>query len=554
VRQLVRRFRPFFFYAALFSLAINLLLLVPPLYMLQLFDRVIASRSEETLVMLTLGAALALGTMALLDVLRARLLTACGVALERKLGPRVLEGLMAQTSRLGSAEQATGLRDLATLRSFLVGHGIFAVFDAPWLPLFLALIFVFHPILGVVATTGALVMAALAVANERLTREALRRVKDEGRRAGRFVDAASRNADAVRALGMLPAVTRRWSALNDGMLASQVEAGALGGAFTALSKCARQLIQMTMLGTGAYLVITQQATSGVMLAGTVILGRALAPVELLVAGWRHLVEVRDAWSRLDRLLADSGAEAPSVTLPEPAGELNVERVLFALPGVERPILRGVSFALAPGESLGVIGPSAAGKSSLARLLVGAWKPVSGAVRLDGAEIGAWPREQLAAHVGYLPQQTELFAGTIAENIARLGEPNSRAVIRAAQRARAHEMVLRLPKGYDTPLGESGEGLSPGQRQRVALARALYGEPRLVVLDEPNGDLDVDGDEALAQALAQLRQDRVTLVVIAHRPALLMAVDKLLVLKEGAVEVFGARAEIFARVTRIVKAA
>jgi len=492
--------------------------------------------------------------MAFLDALRARLLAACGVALERKLGPLVLDGLIAQTARLSGADYLNGLRDVTTIRTFLTGTGIFAVFDAPWLPIFLLLIFVFHPALGAVATAGTLAMIAIAITNERMTRGPLVRVQEEARRGSRFVDATSRNAELVSALGMLPDVTRRWAAANDRMLATQIEASALGGSFSAVTKFTRQVIQTAMLATGAYLVIREHASSGIMLAATIILGRALAPVEMLVAGWRQLVEVRGALARLDRLLADNPPTPAGTELPAPAGALRVEQVAFGLPRVERPIVRGVAFALNPGESLGVIGPTAAGKSTLARLIVGVWKPVSGTVRLDGADVAAWPREQLGAHVGYLPQHVELFSGTVAENIARLGEPDAARVIRAAQRAFAHEMILRLPKGYDTDVGESGGAVSPGQRQRIALARALYGDPRLVVLDEPNGNLDGEGDQALVQSLHRLKQDGVTVVVIAHRPSLLAGVDKLLVLKDGVAEMFGPRAEIMARVTRVVSPA
>jgi len=553
VRGLIRRFQPYFVYAGLFSLAINVLLLVPALYMLQLFDRVISSRSEETLVMLSLGALLALAMMGVIEVLRARLLAYCGIALNRKLGPQVLDGLIAQTARLKGAEHLNGLRDVNTLRGFLAGPGILALLDAPWLPLFLVLIFLLHPTLGALATAGALAMIALALANERFTRRPLERVQSESRRAGSFVDAATRSAEAVSALGMQSAVIRRWSALNERALREQAEASGLGGVFSGLSKFFRQFIQMAMLGTGAYLVVRQSITPGTMVAASIVLGRALAPVELLVAGWRDLVEVRSAWRRLGQLFAANPPAEPGTQLPVPAGALTVERVVFGFPGTERPVLRGVSFSLQAGESLGVIGPTAAGKSTLARLVVGVWKPAGGAVRLDGADVGTWQREQFGRHVGYVPQVVELFGGTVAENIARLGEPDSAAVVRAAQRAHAHDMILRLPAGYDTEIGEAGSALSPGQRQRVALARALYGEPRLVVLDEPNANLDSDGDEALVGALRDLKQDGVTVVVIAHRPSLLGGVDRLLVLKDGVVELFGPRAEVTARVTRSIAA-
>jgi PrtD family type I secretion system ABC transporter len=550
VQALVAGLRRYFAYAAFFSFAINALLLVPAIYMLQVFDRVLSSRSEETLVMLSVVALGALALMAGLDVVRARLLAACGVVLDRRLGPEVLAGLLAQTARLSGAEHLNGLRDVATLRNFLVGAGVIALFDAPWLPLFLLLITLFHPLLGAVALVGAVAMLVLAVLNERMTRAPLEQALAAGRRSGRFIDAAAGSAETVSALGMQQAVTRRFQALNEAALGEQAAASGLGATFAGLTKFTRQFIQMAMLGMGAWLVIEQHLSAGVMIACTIILGRALAPVEALVAGWRHLVEVRAAWRRLQQLFAANPPAAAATPLPAPSGALDVERVIYAFPGAERPALRGVSFALAAGESLGVIGPTAAGKSTLARLAVGIWKPISGAVRLDGADVAAWSRDDLGPHIGYVPQAVGLFAGSVAENIARLGAPEGEAVIRAAQRAHAHDMILRLPKGYDTVLGEGGAGLSPGQLQRVALARALYGAPRLVVLDEPNANLDTEGDEALVRTLRGLKEDGVTVLVVAHRPSLLGGVDKLLVLKDGQVELFGPRAEVVARVTRI----
>jgi len=547
VRDLVFRFRPFFLYAGLFSLAINLLLLVPPLYMLQVFDRVLASRSGETLLVLTIAAVTALVIMALLEVLRARLLAAAGAALDQSLGPRVLDGLLAQTARLSGGAYLNGLRDVNTLRSFLGGAGLTALFDAPWLPVFLLVIFLFHPVLGIVALVGGVAMVSLAVLNERLTRAPIARSQAEARRAGRFIDANVRNAEVVSALGMLPAVTQRWARLNDAALAEQMRASRIGGAFTGWTKFARQFIQMAMLATGAFLVVAQDATAGVMIATTILLGRALAPVEALVAGWRSLVEARNAWRRLSELLGASPRAEGRTELPAPAGQVELEGVAFRL--ADKVILRGVSFKLAAGEALGLIGPSASGKSTLARLIVGVWKAGGGVVRLDGADVAAWPREKLGPHLGYLPQDVELFGGTVSENIARMGTPDAAEVVRAAQRAHVHDLILRLPKGYDTEIGENGQSLSPGQRQRIGLARALYGNPRLVVLDEPNANLDHEGEEALQRTLDVLKADGVTAVVIAHRPSLLRNVDKMLVLNDGAVASFGPRAEVMARVTR-----
>jgi PrtD family type I secretion system ABC transporter len=348
---------------------------------------------------------------------------------------------------------------------------------------------------------------------------------------------------------MLGAVVGRWTVANEAALAQQARASSAGTALSALTRFSRQLIQTAMLAAGAYLVVDQHVTGGVMIATTVLLGRALAPVESLVSGWRSLVAARAAWRRLKELLDDQPAPAAPTELPAPTGRLEAERAVFGVQGAPRPILRGITFSLPPGEALGVVGPSASGKSTLARLVVGVWRPASGSVRLDGADVSAWPRASLGPYVGYLPQDVQLFPGTVADNIARLGPPDDAQIVRAAQRAHVHELVLRLPKGYDTELGEGGAGLSPGQRQRVALARALYGSPRLVVLDEPNSNLDHEGDEALLATLRGLKEDGVTVLIVAHRPSLLAGVDRLLVLREGAVDLLGPRPEVMARLVR-----
>ncbi|HEX7053983.1 MAG TPA: type I secretion system permease/ATPase [Burkholderiales bacterium] len=546
MQQVRAALRPYVAFAGLFSLAINLLLLVPPLYMLQVFDRVLTSRSYETLVFLTLGAALALATMAGLDMVRTQLLAAGGAALDRALGARVLERLLGEAARKGAGEQANALRDAQCVRAFFGGAGILALFDLPWLPVFLLVIFLFHPLMGGFALGGALVMLALAAANERLTRRALEHAQAEARRAASFIDTSARNCEVVSALGMLDAVTGRWAALNESASERQMQAARAGARISGLTRLARQLIQTGMLAIGAYVVLQQHVSAGVMIAATILLSRALSPVEQLVAGWRGLVEARAAWRRLTELLSGDEEPRDPTALPSPEGRLAAENVVFGLKGAERPILRGVSFQLAPGESLGVIGPSGSGKSTLARLMVGVWRPVAGHMRLDGADVAAWERAELGPHIGYLPQDVALFPGTVAQNVARLAGSDDAEVIRAAKRAHAHEMILRLPKGYDT---EVAGGLSPGQRQRIGLARGLYGDPRLVVLDEPNASLDSEGEQALLRALAGLKADGVTVVIIAHKPSLLSGVDKLLVLRDGLVEAFGPRAEIMPRMVR-----
>jgi ATP-binding cassette subfamily C exporter for protease/lipase/ATP-binding cassette subfamily C protein EexD len=400
--------------------------------------------------------------------------------------------------------------------------------------------------MGAFALGGALVMLLLAALNERLTRRSLERAQADARRAAGFIDTAARNAEVVAALGMLEAVTRRWATLNDAASDRQMQAARSGARMSGLTKLARQLVQTGMLALGAYIVVDQQVSAGVMIAATILLSRALAPVESLVAGWRNLVEARAAWRRLAELLKEEGDGSAKTALPAPIGRLAAENIVFGFRGAERPILRNVSFRLEPGESLGIIGPSASGKSTLARIAVGVWKPVSGHLRLDGADVSAWPRAALGRHVGYLPQDVELFPGTVAENIARLGDPDDEEVVRAAKRAHVHELILRLPKGYDSDIAAA---LSPGQRQRIGLARALYGNPRLVVLDEPNANLDAEGEQALLRTLGELKKEGVTVLIVAHRPSLLAGVDKLLVLHEGAVDAFGARNEIMSKMVR-----
>ena len=537
------RFRPYFLAAGAFSLVMNLLLLAPALFMLQMFDRVLTSRSTETLMMLLVLAVGALLFMAYLDVIRSRLLTAAAVALEKLLGPRVLADMLRRQATPGGTEGLYGLRDVNSLRSFLTGPGILALFDAPWMPIYVLVIFLFHPILGAVALGGALLLLTIAVLNEKLSRQPLEAMQIESRKAGRFVDQSMANAEVACALGMAGNLAGGWENMSRQGLEHQLQASRAVSVLTSASKFLRQFLQVVMLATGAWLVIEQLATSGVMIAATILLARALAPVEAAIAGWKGLVDARSAYGRLLQMFASAPQDEAVTELPAPEGAVSVERVVFGFRGHDRPVIKAVSFAVAAGEALAIIGPSASGKSTLARLIVGIWKPASGTVRLDGADIAAWPRARLGPYVGYLPQDVELFAGTASQNIARMGEVDSAAVIDAARRANAHDLILRLPQGYDTQIGQGGTVLSAGQRQRVALARALYRKPRLVVLDEPNSNLDAEGEAALIEAIRGMKAEGLTLVIVTHRSKLLTTMDRILLLRDGFVEKFGPPSEV-----------
>jgi PrtD family type I secretion system ABC transporter len=521
----------------------NLLQLAVPLYMMQVFDRVLTSRSYETLVALSIGAVGALLIYLLLDLLRSRLLLAAGVSMEGLTAAQTLAHVLDRLARQRGEATAGELKDVATLRGFLTGQGMVALFDAPWALLYLLVIFLFHPQLGVIATIGTAALLLLAYLNERLTRGPIRETHAAARLAAGEIDSGARNAEVVAVLGLTRCIEKRWRARNERVVDANVRATQRGNLVAALSRCSRLLIQVAMLAGGALLVIDQQASAGVMMAATIILSRALAPAEAAIGTWRALIEAREAYRRLDTLLGAPAQDAPDIRLPAPRGRLAVEHVSYVPPSSETVLLQGVSFALEPGEALGLIGSSGSGKTTLARVLTGWLRPSRGVARLDGADVADWPRAELGPHLGYLPQEAQLFDGTVAENIARLTEAESQPIIDAAQRAHAHEMILQLPDGYDTRIGAGGIAPSGGQRQRIALARALFGQPSLVILDEPNTALDAPGEETLLAALQELKRAGVTLIVISHRPSLLACVDKLLVLNAGRVERFGARGDI-----------
>ncbi len=539
MREFVTTHARFFIAAAGFSLVINLALLTPSLYMLEVFDRVLSTRSFETLVMLSAIVGAALLLMFVLDWVRARLLTLAGSLFEGWFGVKALHCLLDGAGSAGTALQANALRDVAVLRGLFAGPGILSLFDAPWMPIYIGVIFLFNTTLGWIALASACILVLLAWCNERATRTGVEQAQQQSRDAARFVDTAVRHAEVVKALGMTQAVGTRWQAMTQMTQACQLDTQRVSGPIGAATKCFRQSVQVAMLAAAAWLVIEQRATPGVMVAVTVILGRALAPVELLIGQWKLLVESRAAWRRLNDLLA-SGRSQPRMSLPEPGGAVTLENLVYLPPGAARAVVRNVSAEISAGEVLAVVGPSGSGKSTLARLMLGIASPSSGSVRLDGADIAQWDPARLGPSLGYVPQDVALFAGTVAENIARLGPVDSAAVVDAAKLAHAHDMIVRLPKGYDTPVGESGQWLSGGQRQRVALARALFGRPRLVVLDEPNANLDSDGEQALSRAIADLRTGGTTVVLITQRTQILGVADRILMLREGCIERIGVR--------------
>jgi PrtD family type I secretion system ABC transporter len=540
-----KRLRPFVVLAGTASLLLNLALLMPALYMMQVFDRVFTSSSVETLVMLTLLTTLALALSYFLDTVRARSLGWAGRALDKTLSPSALGMALRRATAPSARADTDALRDITQLRSFLSGSGILALFDAPWLPVYLLVITLMHPVLGLVATIGAGVLAALGALSEKLTRRPSESALRSGRIASRHAESLARNAETIVGMGMAESAISGWQMRQQELLAAQAELGSVSSSLSATARMTRQALQVFTLGIGAWLVINTQASPGIMIAATILLGRALQPVEHLITGWKTLVEARSAWQRLQERATDD-SEFPLVELPAPSGRLDVERISFGAVIGRPALIKGVNFSLLPGESLGILGPSASGKTTLVRLLLGLWKPQFGAVRLDGADIARWNRNALGLHVGYLPQAVELFSGTVAENIARLGQVDSTSVVKAARLAQAHEMILRLPQGYDTQIGEGGAVLSGGQRQRVALARALYGNPKLIVLDEPNANLDSEGELALGAALANLKALAVTVVMVTHNAALVAQLDKLALLKDGVLEAFGPTSAVLAR--------
>lgn len=541
--SLLASFKSTFITIGVFSAIINLLMLAPSLYMLQVYDRVLQSRNEMTLLMLSLLILGAYAFMSALEFIRSFVLIRVGTKLDMQVNKRIYTAAFEQNLKRGGGNAGQSLQDLTTIRQFLTGNGLFAFFDAPWFPFYLFVIFMFDTYMGLFALCAVAVMVFLAYVNERVSKQPLAEANAMAISSTNLATNNLRNAEVIEAMGMLPNLMARWYKLHGRFLQLQAEASEKSGIVTALSKFVRVSVQSLVLGLGAILVIEGKVSPGMMIAGSILLGKATGPIDQLIGVWKQWSSVKGAYERLNQLLANNPPRNPGMELPKPEGHLAVEGVTAAPPGSPIAIIKALSFSLQPGDVLGIIGPSGAGKSTLARLLVGVWPAAVGKVRLDSADIYQWSKDQLGGHIGYLPQDIELFGGTVADNIARFGTIDSEKVILAAKRAGVHEMILHFAKGYDTILGDGGAGLSGGQKQRIGLARAMYDDPSLLVLDEPNSNLDDVGEQALVAAINDLRERGKTIVLITHRTTVLSATTKLLLLNDGTAQAFGPREQV-----------
>jgi PrtD family type I secretion system ABC transporter len=533
-----------------FSAAMTLLTLTTSFYMLEVYDRVLTSRSRETLILLTLIAVAALAIMSVLDSLRLRILARIGMRIGDALSEKVLRAMVATSSRNGAQGPRSGLRDIDTIRNFVASPNFATLVDMPFASILLVVLYFLHPLYLLIVLAGGAILIALAVINNRLTGPATAESIGQYMRAHAFAEDGIRNADVLEGMGMSSTFVEQWRKRWLGALRTSLAASDRDARLSAASRTVRLLIQVALLATGAVLILDYRASGGVMLGATIIGSRALQPIEQAVAMWKHVIAVKLARVRLNELLRNAPKREEGMVLPAPLGRVQANGVHFIPHNGRKPVLSNISFELAAGQALGIVGPSASGKSTLARLLVGAWPVSAGAVRLDGADIYAWPRDHLSRYVGYLPQDVELFSGSVRDNIARMGDGDPEEVVRAAELADAHQMILGLPKGYDTQIGENGYRLSAGQSQRIGLARALYGETRLAVLDEPNSNLDAAGEEALLQTISRLKRRGVTVIVIAHRPNVLVDMDKILVLQpNGAMAAFGSKTEVLSHYMR-----
>lgn len=552
IAQTLGEFKGAFRTVGVFSAIINLMLLVPSLYMLQVYDRVLSSRNETTLLMLTLMVLGAYLFMSALEFVRSFVLIRVGAQLDMRINKRIYTAAFEQNLKKAGSNAGQALQDLATVRQFLTGNALFAFFDAPWFPIYLIVIFLFNFNLGVFALCGTIVLIILAYLNEAVSKKPLAEATGLSIAASNLATNNLRNAEVIEAMGMLPNLMSRWFKLHGRFLQLQAEASEKSGIINAFTKFFRTSLQSLILGFGALLVLDGKITGGMMIVSSILMGRTLNPVEQLIGVWKTFGTTRSAYNRLSELLESNPARLAGMPLPKPKGQITLETVTAAPPGSTIAVLKNLSFSIAPGDVLGVIGPSGAGKSTLARLLVGVWPAAVGKVRLDGADVFLWNKEELGSHIGYLPQDIELFAGTVAENIARFGEVDSEKVILAAKRTGVHELILQLQKGYDTLLGDGGAGLSGGQKQRIGLARAMYNDPSLLVLDEPNSNLDDAGEQALVAAIVDLRSRGKTLVLITHRNSALSVTNKLLLLRDGAAQLFGPTDQVLAALAKAVQ--
>ncbi len=528
----------------------NILMLTGAIFMLEIYDRVLPSRSVPTLVALVILAAGLFAVQGILDMIRARMLARIGSWLDDVLSGRIYETIVRLPLRVGHrADGLQPLRDLDSVRAFLSGMGPVALFDLPWIPVYLGICFLFHPYIGLAALLGAIILGVLTYLTEVKTREPTKEATGFATARNALAEASRRNAEALTAMGMTTAIAAAWDEANRKYRASQQRASDVAGGFGSMSKVLRMMLQSGVLAVGAWLVIFQEASGGIIIAGSILSARALAPVDLAIANWRGFVAARQSWQRLTELLTLLPSQMAPMALRPPSKSLVVEGASVAPPGRERIVVQDVNLSLQAGNGIGIIGPSGSGKSSLARMLVGVWRPVRGRIRLDGASLDQWSQESLGPHIGYLPQDVELLAGTVAQNIARFAhQPDSKAIIAAANAANVHDLIVSLPEGYDTQVGEGGTALSAGQAQRIALARALYADPFLVVLDEPNSNLDAEGDEALSRAIMGVRARGGIVVVVAHRPSAIASIDLLLVMNQGRPQMFGPKDEVLSRVT------
>ena len=550
IAQAIAGYKSVFITVGIFSAIINLMMLVPSLYMLQVYDRVLASRNQTTLLMLTIMVVVAYLIISALEFVRSFVLIRVSAQMDMQLNKRVYTAAFEQNLKHAGVNAGQFLQDLTNIRQFLGGNALFAFFDAPWFPIYLFMIFLFDTSLGFFALFGTFLLLTLAVINEKVSKKPLLEANSMAIAASNLATNNLRNAEVIEAMGMLPNLMSRWFSLQIKFLQLQGEASEKAGIVAAIIKFVRICLQSLVLGFGALLVLDNKITPGMMIVASILMGRVLSPVEQLINVWKTLSGAKSAYLRLSELLNANPPRVIGMALPKPLGKVSVEGATVVPPGANVAAIRNLTFAIAPGDVLGVIGPSGAGKSTLARLLVGVWPAVAGHVRLDSADIFQWNKEELGPHIGYLPQDIELFAGTVSENIARFGEVDAEKIVQAAQRAGVHDMILRLPKGYDTPLGDGGAGLSGGQKQRLGLARALYDDPAFIVLDEPNSNLDDAGEQALLGAINDLRQRGKTIVMITHRNSALSMSNKLLLLVDGVAQMFGPSNEVLGAITKL----